>query len=182
MSTSDSRYVFEDIVSCKSPLASSLYHEHVPRLHEDVTSRELLCVSHRLHRSSHHQRKQRSPNLGSDQDRRLTGVIVDGRDLDDVGADNREIAQPVEDGQQLAGGPPARLGGARRRSESRVHHVDVDGDVDLGASDALLDLGDDAGGAKPVEVAGRDDVEAAALVVSDVAFLADQRGAYAGVD
>lgn len=56
-------------------------------------------------------------------------VVVRRRDLDDVGADDAQAAEAVQDPFQLARRPAADLGRARRRRERRVKDVDVKRDV-----------------------------------------------------
>lgn len=92
------------------------------------------------------------------------------------------MLQAPENGPQLPGRPPARLGRARGGRKRRVERVDVDGQVHgpVGA-DAVDDALDDAVGADGVDLAGLDDLEAAVAVVVVVAGPAEG-GADAGVD
>src|SRR6202035_1608399 len=57
------------------------------------------------------------------------GVVVGGRDLHDVGADQVERGEGAERGQQFPAGQAAGLGGAGAGRVRRVEHVDVDRDV-----------------------------------------------------
>jgi hypothetical protein len=60
----------------------------------------------------------------------------------------------------------------RTWSISRIKHIYIDAEVDLGVTDTLLDLGNHAIDTEFVEVTGSDDLEAAALVVSEIALFA----------
>lgn len=60
------------------------------------------------------------------------------------------------------------------RRISRIKHIDIDAHVDEAIAHPLLDFGNDTGGAEFIQVAGGDDFEAAASVVFDVAFFADE--------
>lgn len=72
-------------------------------------------------------------------------------------------------------------GGKLTRSERRVEHVDVNANVHQGVTDARLDPRYQPVGAEPVEVPGRDQREAAARVIPQVAPPPDQGPADAGV-
>jgi hypothetical protein len=68
------------------------------------------------------------------------GVVVGGRDLDDVGADEVEPGERAQRGEQFPAGQPAGLRGAGAGRVRRVEHVDVDGQVDRPVFDAPGDL------------------------------------------
>ena len=66
--------------------------------------------------------------------------------------------------------------------KSRIKNVNVDADVDVGVAHALLKQLDDTVGANLVQVSRSNDLEAAPLVVLDIAVLAEERGTDPRVD
>src|SRR6478736_3349037 len=102
------------------------------------------------------------------------GVVVGGRDLDDVRANDVQTTEAAQDLQQLAARHAARLGRAGARRVRRVQHVDVDGDVDRPVAQPLAQLVDDLADALVVDVRRGDDAEAETPVVLEV-LLAVQR-------
>lgn len=77
-------------------------------------------VGQRPHRLVHHELYERQRHLGRCEHRRLPRVVVYRGHLHDVGPDDLEPAEAVEDGQELAARPAAWLGRAGRWSPARL--------------------------------------------------------------
>ena len=101
-------------------------------------------------------------------DRRDLSVVVGGRHLDDVGADDPKARERAERGEQLAAGQPTGLGRAGARRVRRVHHVDVDRHVDRQVAHPLAHLVGDRVDRPPQVVERADDREPEPGVVDQV--------------
>src|SRR5215472_1176756 len=87
-------------------------------------------------------------------------VVVAGRDLDDVRADQLERGERAEHAEQFAAGQAAGLRRSRAWGVRRVEHVDVDGDVRRAVTDPLGDALGHPGDAEPVGLRRGDQLEA----------------------
>ena len=67
------------------------------------------------------------------------GVVVGGRDLDDVGADDAQVGEGAQHPEQFTAREAAGLGGAGAGRVRGVEHVDVDRDVERRVADAGAD-------------------------------------------
>ena len=96
------------------------------------------------------------------------GVVVRGRDLDDVRADDVQPGQTAQSVEQLAAGQPAGLGRTRARGMRRVEHVDVDRHVHRPVAEPAPHPLNRTGHPVGLVVVGADDREAEPGVVLQV--------------
>ena len=108
------------------------------------------------------------------------GVVVGGRDLHDVGADQVEGAERAQRGQQFPAGQAARLRGAGAGRVCRVEHVDVDRDVHRAVADPGGDPLHQARHTEVLDLGGGHHLEAELGVLGQVGP-GIQRAADAGV-
>src|SRR6476469_5303483 len=101
-------------------------------------------------------------------------VVVGRGDLDDVGAHDVDAVQSAEQGQQFAGVEPAHFRGAGARRVGRVEDIDVDGDIDRGVAQPLLDALDRGRNPDDVQVRAADDLEAELVVAKEIVAVIDR--------
>ncbi|KAI6751179.1 hypothetical protein HG530_014093 [Fusarium avenaceum] len=82
-----------------------------------------------LKTSLHHGADNLVDNLGSSQGSLLAAILVGGRHLDNISADEVQALDTTENADELACGPTAGLRGASAGGEGRVEDVDVDGEI-----------------------------------------------------
>lgn len=131
-------------------------------------------LNHQRHNLKQHIRRRHRRQLGI--------CIIRRRDLDQIRRHEIDPFQPTDDGPELPRRPTPRLGRPRRRRESRVQGIDIDGQIHgILCPDPVADGLDDALGADGVDFSGFDAREAAVAVVIVVRG-AGEGGADAGVD
>src|SRR5258708_37414611 len=95
-------------------------------------------------------------------------MIVGGRDLDDIGADEVYVGEPAEHAQQFAAGEPARFWRSRPWRDRWVEHINVDRQVDRQIPDSVKNRVNGAADTEVVDIAGTDGPEAESAVVRQV--------------